>query len=551
MTAIGSLYTAASGLQAFSQGMSVIGNNIANVSTTGYKRDSIHFADVLNDSVVTGSGVAQVGKGVQLADLITDFDTGALAPGTQSTDLAIGGNGFFVVSPEGSTERFYTRSGSFRFDENGFLKDPAGGVVQGYAVTTHTDPTPVTADGTLGSNVSETIDFSALTDVKLSSGVGEGFVSMPERTSLMEMMVNLDSQAPDLAAAVPAGTSPAFAMFEQWDGQSSEPIDPGLYTYASPLSVYDQAGDAHTLTAYFDPVYTPSQGGELGGTMLWEYMLAMDPADDGRAAAVGSSKAGMLMMGTMTFDASGELLNQSAFTPGTGSDLSDLSNWTAASMSDQGYFLCAPQFAGEEAAAGNMEVNFGITDTSPQIADPGLSAADIPADDPDAALQMLDMLTSPSRFVTASTSYNAGSATLNQDQNGYPEGSLLTVSVDSDGVLTGQYSNGQTRSLYALALANCQNPFDLSREGGNLFSETPGCGGMQLGLAGSGNARFGLESVALDGLGGISSESLEQSNVDMATEFVNMILTQKGFQANGKVVTTTDQILQMLNQMKK
>jgi len=91
----------------------------------------------------------------------------------------------------------------------------------------------------------------------------------------------------------------------------------------------------------------------------------------------------------------------------------------------------------------------------------------------------------------------------------------------------------------------------LHREGGNLFSETPGCGGMQFGLAGTGNARFRVGDEALEGLGGIASESLEQSNVDMATEFVEMILTQKGFQANGKVVTTSDEILKMLNQMKK
>jgi flagellar hook protein FlgE len=551
MTAVTSLYTAATGLQAFGQGMSVVGNNLANVSTTGYKRETIHFSDVLSDTVVTGSGTGQVGKGVRLSDLITDFDPGTFAPATESTDLAIGGNGFFVVSPETSGERFYTRSGAFRFDKEGYLREPGGGIVQGYAVTTQTNPVPVSSGGTNASTLEERIDLSAMTDIRLGAGPGEGsgFVSLPERTTRMEMVVNLDSQATDLSSDPPAGTSPAFALFSQWNALDDDPLDQAEYAYTSPLTIYDQSGEAHTVNAYFDPVYTSVSGDDLDGSMVWEYVLTTDPSEDARAAAQGSSKAGMLMTGTMTFNASGELVNQSAFTP-AGGDLDDLSNWRAASLSSSGYFLCSPQFEGEEAGLGGIEVNFGITDASPQVA-PAFTAADIPALDAAAALDMLNMVSDSRRFASSSTSFDSGSATLRQDQDGYPEGSLMTVSVDRDGVLTGQYSNGQIRSLFALAVADCTNRFELHREGGNLFSETPGCGGMQFGLAGNGNARFGLGNEALDGLGGIASKSLEQSNVDMATEFVDMILNQKGFQANGKVVTTSDEILKMLNQMKK
>jgi flagellar hook protein FlgE len=552
MTAVTSLYTAATGLQALGQGMSVVGTNLANVSTTGYKRETIHFSDVISDTVVTGGGTAQVGKGVQLSDLITDFNPGTFAPATESTDLAIGGNGFFVVSPQGSEDRFYTRSGAFRFDKDGYLKEPGGGIVQGYAVATHKDPSVVTANGDRASELEESIDFTAMTDVRLNAG-GEasGFVSPPERTTRMEMVVNLDSQATNKASEPPAGTSPAFALFSEWNAGNADPLDPAQYSYTSPLTIYDQSGEAHTVNAYFDPVYTPGQGDEFAGSMVWEYVLTTDPAADARAVAQGSSKAGMLMTGTMTFNASGELVNQSAFTPGEGADLADLSNWKAASMSDNGYFLFSPQFEGEEGDFGSMEVNFGITDRSPQVPDPDLSAADIPDLDAAAAVRMLNMVNDSSRFASSSTSFDSGSATLRQDQDGYPEGSLMSISVDRDGVLTGEYSNGQIRSLFALAVADCTNRFELHREGGNLFSETPGCGGMQFGLAGTGNARFDVGGEALEGLGGIASESLEQSNVDMATEFVEMILTQKGFQANGKVVTTSDEILKMLNQMKR
>jgi flagellar hook protein FlgE len=546
MTAVTSLYTAATGLQALGQGMSVVGTNLANVSTTGYKRETIHFSDVLSDTIVTGGGTAQIGKGVRLSDLITDFNPGTFAPGTESTDVAIGGNGFFVVSPEGSEDRFYTRSGAFRFDKQGYLKEPGGGIVQGYAVTTQANSAATSAGGADASTLQERINLAALTDVRLETGEESGFISPPERTSRLEMVVNLDSQATNLSSAQPAGTSPAFSLFSEWNAFNADPLGQEQFSYTSPLTIYDQTGEAHTVNAYFDPVYTP---GQSGGSMVWEYVLTTDPSEDARAVAQGSSKAGMLMMGTMTFNASGELVNQSAFTP-AGGNLDDLSNWRAASMSNRGYLICSPQFEGEEAGLGGMEVNFGVKDRSPQAA-PNLSAADIPELDVAAAVDMLNMINDPSRFASSSTSFDSGSATLRQDQDGYPEGSLMSISVDRDGVLTGQYSNGQIRSLFALAVADCTNRFELHREGGNLFSETPGCGGMQFGLAGNGNARFGVGGEALDGLGGIASESLEQSNVDMATEFVEMILTQKGFQANSKVVTTSDEILKMINQMKR
>ncbi len=202
-------------------------------------------------------------------------------------------------------------------------------------------------------------------------------------------------------------------------------------------------------------------------------------------------------------------------------------------------------------AAGNMEINFGIQDLAPQTSNPKVAATDIPDTDPQEALRMLNMLNDIKRLSTASTNFDNGSATMNQNQNGYPQGSLERISVDRDGVMSGHYSNGQNRELFVLGLSYCKNPYDLKREGGNLFAETPGCGGMQMGLAHLGNTRFGVQGEALDGLGSIASESLEQSNVDMGTEFVDMIITEKGFQANSKVVTTTDEILKMLNQLKR
>jgi flagellar hook protein FlgE len=137
------------------------------------------------------------------------------------------------------------------------------------------------------------------------------------------------------------------------------------------------------------------------------------------------------------------------------------------------------------------------------------------------------------------TSYSSASTTVYQSQNGYAAGFLQSISVDRDGVLTGRYSNGQVQQLYALTLATFNNNYGLYREGGNLFTETRASGPAITGLANTG------------GKGSIASNALEQSNVDLATEFVKMITTEKGFQANSKTITTTENLMNTLIQLKR
>lgn len=139
----------------------------------------------------------------------------------------------------------------------------------------------------------------------------------------------------------------------------------------------------------------------------------------------------------------------------------------------------------------------------------------------------------------SSTNYSTGSTTIFQAQDGYTAGFLQNISVDRDGVITGRYSNGQVLQLFAVTLATFNNNYALYREGGNLFSETRSSGPPITGLANTG------------GKGSIASNSLEQSNVDLATEFVKMITTEKGFQANSKTITTVDQMLTVLIQLKR
>ncbi|MBW2266898.1 MAG: flagellar hook-basal body complex protein, partial [Deltaproteobacteria bacterium] len=139
----------------------------------------------------------------------------------------------------------------------------------------------------------------------------------------------------------------------------------------------------------------------------------------------------------------------------------------------------------------------------------------------------------------STSQFASSSTTIFQSANGYGAGDLQSVSVGTDGAITGQYSNGEVIPLYQVALAKFQNQNGLYKVGGNLFKETRISGVPITGTAGA------------NGLGNISSNSLEQSNVDIATEFVKMITTQRGFQANSKIITVTDQMLAELIALKR
>ena len=139
----------------------------------------------------------------------------------------------------------------------------------------------------------------------------------------------------------------------------------------------------------------------------------------------------------------------------------------------------------------------------------------------------------------STTQYANSSTTIFQDQNGFAAGFLQSVSVDTKGIITGNYSNGQVLERAQVALASFNNLAGLNKEGGNIFRETSESGAPITG------------PPAVNGLGTISPNSLEQSNVDLGAEFVKLITTQRGFQANSKIITTTDEMLADLINIKR
>ena len=424
MGILSSLYSGVSGLATNGNAMSVIGNNIANNNTIGFKTGRTLFSDLLSSSVSGSGGASQIGRGVGLSGVDNIFSQGTFENTEQNTDLAIEGDGFFIVKDPITNDRLYSRAGAFRFDENGYLTNPEGYNVQGYFLN---------SQGSISGD---------LTDIQVDTTS----LSAPLATQNVTLATNLDAD------------SPYVGPFDILDASNTS-------NYATSLSVYDSLGNAHLMTSYFtkmDPLTNPLE---------WEWNATVDGTEIGGVpgpVVVGS--------GTLIFDVFGEM--------------------TAANPSTQ------PTVAGSLTWSNNSDQT-----------------------------QQLNLA-----FDT--TQYSNNSIVISLAQDGYATGSIAQLSIDNEGYVLGNYSSGQPRKLFQIALAKFSNPADLMKQGNNMFSASTTSGNAIVGTVGS-------------GIGKIFTNSLEQSNVDLAQEFVNMITTQRGFQASSKVITTTDEMLSELINLKR
>ncbi|MBN2419554.1 MAG: flagellar hook protein FlgE [Deltaproteobacteria bacterium] len=569
------LFSGISGLSNLGNAMQIIGDNIANVNTVGFKSSSFTFQDLLSQSMFTRAGTSQVGRGTALSDIYATFEQGSFESTGNTTDLAIGGDGFFAVREPTTASLFYTRAGNFRFDREGYMINPEGYVVQGWAV----DP-----EGNI---------TGSTTDIAMTS-----FTSQPQATESMTIITNLDMEAIDHTTILSSA----------WDGTSDTPIAGTSYEYQSTVKAYDSLGSTHDVTVYYDKI--------SNGT--WEYIVTCNPEEDMRAGMAGTTSAGLLARGRINFnEGSGDITgitmsNLSGATATNQSVSCDAANFTGTLLTNNATATVLVHNAEEltsaaaatwmgMAGAGELEWNGtnwvdgagaaipGVTGTASQInIDFGGAAGnditinlsqnaaatdtvqvDLSGSDDWTVATSADINTdgyfefgtdfiggaataenialdigvrwNGSSFVPdslATTQYASSSTTVYQSADGYGAGDLEGVDVDVDGLITGVYSNGQVLPLYRLALAKFQSLQGLYKEGGNLYRETRESGPATTSLPGS------------NGLGNIAPNSLEQSNVDIANEFVKMITTQRGFQANSKIITVTDQMLAELINLK-
>ena len=474
-----SLFSGISGLSTLGNAMTVIGDNIANVNTVGFKGSRVTFQDVLSQTVATTAGTAQVGRGTSLADITSSFSQGSFESTDSTTDLAIGGKGFFIVrDPNSAENQFYTRAGQFRFDKDGNFVNPAGYIVRGWKLDQDGD------------------DVGSETDIQMSS-----FTSPPQESRQIQAIVNLDSDGDDNSTDL---VTPDAALSIAWDGTNSSPLGEDAYEYQTTLKVYDSLGSTHDIGIYFDKADAASD---------YEFIVTCNPNEDKRdnggnpVDPATDKHAGLLARGLIHFSAGSGVISDIELFQVDGAG-AEVEQDQATDLTD-GFFTFAPAFI--SGSPMSIELDFGSRSNGVSWTNSSL----------------------------CTTMFARASTTTFQSADGYGAGDLQSITVGTDGGITGQYSNGQVIPLFRVALAKFQNNQALFKVGGNLFRETRLSGDPITGKPGSG------------GLGSISPNSLEQSNVDIATEFVKMITTQRGFQANGKIITVTDQMLAELINLKR
>ena len=269
MSLTSSLYAGTSGLGNTGNALQVTSNNISNINTLGFKKGTATFADTLYQTIGTNAGASQVGLGMNVDNVAQVFTDGSLETTSNATDLAIGGDGFFVVSDAGSEETYYTRAGNFSFDESGALVTSEGYIVQGWYV-----------EGDTGD------EYGAVTDLILTE-----FTSPPDDTEEITVITNLDSDAESMATVL-------SNLFE-YDEEDGTTVDSDGYEYQTVVTVYDSLGSSHEVTIYYDKKSDTE----------WEYIIATDPGEDNRALVADTDAAGLLARGSITFsESSGEIV---------------------------------------------------------------------------------------------------------------------------------------------------------------------------------------------------------------------------------------------------
>jgi flagellar hook protein FlgE len=400
---------ALSGLNAASEQLDNIGNNIANSSTIGFKDVSTDFSDVYASTLQGSTANNQVGIGVEVAAVTPEFTQGNITTTGNPLDLAINGAGFFQVQNNGVTT--YTRDGEFQLNNSGNIVNAGGQALLGY---------PADAAGT--------ISYSPPVPLTLSQAP-----VAPSATTTASVSLNLNST--DSTIATP------FSI-----------ANPDTYNSSTSMTVYDSLGNSHALTLYFTKTAADT----------W----SVHASTDGAVLNNGNP------VETLTFNSAGALT--------TGVDAT---------------------------------TSLSIPDTT------------------GAATPITVALTLP---YASTTQYGSAFAVSSNTQNGYATGQLSGFSIGDDGIISGQYTNGQTVALGQIALANFTNPQGLIALGGNQFSQSQGSGAPIVGAPGAGS------------LGSVQSGALESSTVNITTELVNMITAQRAYQANAETIKTEDQVEQAL-----
>lgn len=640
-----SLYAALSSLQAHQSWIDLIGNNLANSNTPGFKDSnavfSEQFAQTLNyaSAPSTGRGgqnPTQIGLGVRFAATSRNFSQGALTTTGRVFDLALQGNGFFAV--RNGLQNLYTRAGSFGLDAQHFLVDqrtgdqvisPAGDAIQidtdsllSPSATTTAQMSgnlPKTVTGPLAEVLTSSSAFADGSPASLTSSSAGPYTIPTGETWTMKITVN--GSAPQTVSVTSAtGTVTAQDVVDQintLEGVSASVNGSGGVTITSngvgqdvtlKVTSGTSGRDLAGLIGVSTALVTGSQTAVTSATQLNNLPgNTSDYVDGDQITITGVDADGTAINSTFTYGASndGTTLQQlvdfvNAQYPGSTASLSSsgqlvLQSDTAGVANVQLSLLDAPgstgktdwtryamstttQGTGPDTVSTAMEVfdpagvshtltlNFERQSDGTWNVNPSLDPADGSvisgtitglrfADDGSPAglagvnsaitlsfagqssPQTVNLGLGTDGAFSGLTQFGAAGQVVVSTQDGYGVGQLASMSVSSDGKIMGLYTNGQQKSLGAVGVATFTNPDGLMQASDNLFEESTNSGAAQIAAGGVGRA------------GTVVGGALENSNVDTAEQFVNLIEAQRGFQANTRVISAVDELMRDLTQI--
>lgn len=675
-----SMYSAVSGLKNHIIRQDVIGNNIANVNTPAYKSSSANFEDILSQTMQGASAATgnrgginpmQIGLGMGVASISTNFTDGSYQPTGNNANLGIQGQGFFVLA-DGS-EQLYSRAGDFDFDPSGnYIMNGTGYKVQGWMadekgnIATTGEPTSlvfpkgmsvpgkvtdqidfaynlskdatigstgmgsITIYDTYGSPHKLTANFTKVANDKwLYQAVGNDGNVLPG-TQMGEITFNGNGEVSSIKTLMPPTTPPDpqtinfkslqldstpgssqksyFTAYDtnnvmhtyevqvsntdtnKWGYSVSEVGAVGTSTLPSGTFEYNPATNIYTVTGTTTFSFPNS-----AGNVTLDFLAGTEAAPDKGVFALNQvspfSQTSTININKMQLDSTADAVQYKNFTvfddqntphvyqmkittdganawkyeatePGvsdsqtvTGSikydgtktppdspyEISDLVIKNKETGATQTITFTTP-VAGSGAYAPDTlsENGLAMSMDADLTYQPGASQASVmyvPVNGGPAmsiALNLKDI----TQFSSGTNKTN-GTTIQALSQTGYAQGTLDSLSVDSSGIVVGKFTNGRQRNLGQVALANFNNANGLLKKGNNIFTTTANSGEAQIGTAGSGSR------------GIINPGTLEMSNVDLAQEFTNMITTQRGFQANSKIISVDDEMLQDLVNLKR
>lgn len=463
-----SMYSAVSGLKNHQTRMDVIGNNIANVNTAGYKKSRVVFKDTLYQNIRGasrptdargGTNPMGVGLGMTLASIDQIHTPSPTTVTNKLTDMAVDGNGYFLVNNGG--ERFYTRAGNFDFDKVGNLVMTSNGYyVQGWMADATGKIDPAATPGKIDISGYKTVEPRATTEMRfsgnLNSNMDKGWEDDPSK-------INITDSLPE-----------GYTAFDSAEGTPNN-------AYIREKEIYDSLGNKETIYFRFYKVWDKAPN-EVDASYQWFCDISLDPEFKGT-------------IGEYTAPDETSTSNMSDVVRVAGIQFNKDGSLNTGEVKELNLIVDRAQYNAEN-------INFKV-DFSPL------------------------------------TQYESKSDAWPEYQDGYTMGNLTSYSVGTDGTIFGVYDNGESRNLARVAVANFENPGGLLQRGSNLYQESNNSGDARIGAPGE------------QGMGAIIPGSLEMSNVDLSEEFTDMIVTQRGFQANSRIITTSDEMLQELVNLKR